>query len=68
LDLSDVKTLDDALQNMDCIVIITAHQEFKKITPEKIKENDIKVVIDGRNVLDSNNIKRLGIIYEGIGR
>ncbi|MCK4364520.1 MAG: nucleotide sugar dehydrogenase [Thermoplasmatales archaeon] len=67
-DLSDVKTLDDALRNMDCIVIITAHEEFKRITPEKIKENGIKVVIDGRNVLDSNNIKRLGIIYEGIGR
>lgn len=68
LDLSTVKTLDDALQNMDCIVIITAHEEFKKITPEKIKENGIKVVIDGRNVLDSKNIKKLGIIYEGIGR
>ena len=67
-DLSDVKTLDDALGNVDCIVVITAHEEFKEITPEKIKENGIKVVIDGRNVLDSKNIKKLGIIYEGIGR
>jgi len=34
----------------------------------ELKKNDIKVVIDGRNCLDKEKIKGLGIIYKGIGR
>jgi len=68
LDLSNVKTLKEALHKKDCLVIVTSHKEFKKINPETIKENGIKVVVDGRNILDKNKIKQLGIVYEGIGR
>jgi nucleotide sugar dehydrogenase len=68
LDLSNVKTLKEALNKKDCLIVITAHDEFRKVTPERIKENRIKVVIDGRNIMDKDGIKKLGIIYEGIGR
>jgi nucleotide sugar dehydrogenase len=68
LDLSNVDTLENALHEKDCVVIVTAHKRFKKITPEKIIKNNIKVVVDGRNILDKNKISKLGIIYEGIGR
>jgi len=34
----------------------------------KLKENNIKIVIDGRNCLDKEKIKSLGIAYHGIGR
>lgn len=67
-DLSNVNSLEDALHKKDCLVIVTAHKEFREISPEKIKENEIKVVVDGRNILDKNELKKLGIIYEGIGR
>ena len=33
-----------------------------------LKENNIKIVIDGRNCLDKEKIKSLGIAYHGIGR
>jgi len=68
LEESSVDSLEKALQNKDCIVIVTAHKEFLKITSENLREHKIKVVVDGRNILDKNEIKKLGIIYEGIGR
>jgi len=64
---STVKNLNEAL-NSECIVIATDHQEFKNIKPEEIKEKGIKVVIDGKNCLDKQGIKALGIVYKGIGR
>jgi len=65
--LSTVNNLDDAL-NSECIVIVTAHDEFKKMDIEKLKQKGVKVVIDGRNCLDKDKIKNNGIIYKGIGR
>jgi len=64
---STVDNLDEAL-NAECIVIATDHPEFKSIKPEEIKKRGIKVVIDGKNCLDKQGIKALGIVYKGIGR
>ena len=66
--MSTSKTLDETLKDQDCIVIITNHLEFKKLKPEELKKKNIKVVVDGRNILDKEKIMDLGIIYEGIGR
>jgi len=64
---SNVKDLDELLQKGDFIVLVTDHNEFKNIE-DKLKENNIKIVIDGRNFLDKEKIKSLGIAYHGIGR
>jgi len=64
---STVKTLEDALKS-ECLVIATAHKEFLEISYEELKKNGIKVVVDGRNCLDKEKIKSLGIVYKGIGR
>jgi len=68
LDKSDVQKLDDAISKSDCIVLITDHPEFKKINAEILKKNKVKVVIDGRNFLDKEQIIEKNIIYKGIGR
>ncbi len=65
--LSTVSSLAEALCS-ECIVLVTAHDEFKKINIEKLKQNEVKVIIDGRNCLDKNKIRNEGIIYKGIGR
>jgi nucleotide sugar dehydrogenase len=65
---STVKDLDELLKNSDYIVLVTDHKEFKAMDIKKLMENDIKVVIDGRNCLDKEKIKSLGILYHGIGR
>ena len=55
-------------EKSECIVVVTDHPEFKQIKPDLLKEKGIRVVVDGRNILDKEKIKSLGIIYEGIGR
>ncbi|RLF43349.1 MAG: UDP-N-acetyl-D-glucosamine dehydrogenase [Thermoplasmata archaeon] len=65
---STAENLDQALEKCECIVIATDHPEFKQIKPELLKEKGVKVVVDGRNILDKEKIKSLGIVYKGIGR
>lgn len=66
--LSTVKNIDELLEKSEAIVLTTDHKEFKQIPPEKFKEYGIKIIIDGKNCLDKQAIKNLGILYRGIGR
>ncbi len=65
---SNVKDIDELLKKSDYIILAAAHNEFKNLDLNKLKENGIKVVIDGRNCWDKEKIKSLGIQYHGIGR
>jgi UDP-N-acetyl-D-mannosaminuronate dehydrogenase len=65
---STVKNLEELLEKSDAIVLVTDHTEFKEINPEEFKKHDIKVIIDGKNCLNKDAIKNLGIVYKGIGR
>ncbi|HEX4956845.1 MAG TPA: UDP-glucose/GDP-mannose dehydrogenase family protein [Lacibacter sp.] len=59
----------DALQDADALIIATEWSEFR--TPEFEKMSALlktKVVFDGRNVYDSNQMKELGYHYESVGR
>ncbi len=66
-EMSDLKCLEDAL-NCECIVIVTDHEEFKNLDLNLVKKKGIKVIIDGRNILDKEKVKEMGIVYRGIGR
>lgn len=65
---STAKTLEECLEKSEAVILVTDHNEFKSITPETFKKFGIKVIIDGKNCLDKDSIKNLGIIYKGIGR
>ncbi len=53
----------------DAIVILTEWNEYRGIDLEKIKSNmKGRLIIDGRNVLDINQVMKYGFVYEGIGR
>lgn len=64
-DKSDAKDLRSALRGADAVILATNHREFMDID---FKAYKIKVVIDGKNSLDPNVIKKAGIVYRGIGR
>jgi len=66
--MSNVGNFDELMQKSDCIILVTDHNEFKNMDLDKLKENNIKVIIDGRNCLDNGKIKSMGIAYHGIGR
>lgn len=67
-DRSNVKSLNELLKKSQALVLVTDHNEFKNIDPKIFKKSGIKVIIDGKNCLDKETIKKLGIIYRGIGR
>lgn len=67
-DLSNVSSLDELLDKSYAIVVATDHNEFRHINSELLKKYDIKIVIDGKNCLDKEEIKLNGIYYKGIGR
>ncbi len=66
-EMSNFKTLDEALC-CECIVIVTDHDELKNLDLNLVKERGVKVIIDGRNILDKEKVKELGIVYKGIGK
>jgi nucleotide sugar dehydrogenase len=65
---SNVKNLEEILKKSEAIILATDHNEFKNISPATFKKFAVKVIIDGKNCLDKTAIKKLGIIYKGIGR
>jgi UDP-N-acetyl-D-glucosamine dehydrogenase len=67
-DMSNVKSLDEALDKCDAVVVATAHKRFGDLTKEIGKRKNIKVVVDGMNKLDKEEIEKEGKIYRGIGK
>ncbi len=65
---STVKTLEEALKKVDAIIIVTAHNEFKVLTPEDLRRHNISIIIDGRNCLNKEAFVKAKITYRGIGR
>ena len=59
----------DALNNCDALIIATEWGEFRTPDFEKMTERmRNKVIFDGRNVFDLEQMKELGFYYESIGR
>jgi UDPglucose 6-dehydrogenase len=58
-----------AAKDSDCIVVATEWNEFKELDFKKIRKLMRQpVVIDGRNIYDPSEMKKLGFRYVGIGR
>jgi UDPglucose 6-dehydrogenase len=63
------ETLEEAVKNSDCLVIMTEWDEFKHLNlPEMKKVMHSLNIVDGRNLLDKSLIKELGFHYIGMGR
>ncbi|MCA9486658.1 nucleotide sugar dehydrogenase [Candidatus Woesearchaeota archaeon] len=56
--------LDRILEECVAVVIAADHNEFKQIRDW----GNVRLVVDGRNCLDKEEIKAKGILYKGIGR
>ncbi len=62
------KDMDSSLDGSRAVILATAHDEFKENLPQILETKKIKIIVDGRNCLDEKAIKKMGIIYKGIGR
>jgi UDP-N-acetyl-D-mannosaminuronic acid dehydrogenase len=56
------------IKDVDAVVIMTGHNIYKNLTPEKISYEKGIVIVDGRNVIDPHEFINKGFIYKGIGR
>jgi UDPglucose 6-dehydrogenase len=59
----------EALQNASALIIATEWSEFRTPDFERMeKEIKYKIIFDGRNLFDVNNMRKLDFHYESIGR
>ncbi|MGM7719610.1 nucleotide sugar dehydrogenase [Metabacillus sp. Hm71] len=56
---------DEMVKNIDIIILQAFHDEYRELKFENF--SNCKLIIDGRNVLNKNEIEKLGIEYKGIG-
>jgi nucleotide sugar dehydrogenase len=64
---SEAASLPEALRRCSIAVLCTAHDEFLGIEDE-LAAAGVRLVIDGRNVLDRERLEALGVAYRGVGR
>jgi nucleotide sugar dehydrogenase len=64
------KSLNEALEGTDCIMIITGHDQFKRLNLKKLKVL-MKVpaaIVDFEGILEPDEVEKEGFIYRGLGR
>ncbi len=66
-----LKSIEEAVKDADAVIVLTGHNEYKKLTADALKVMTGKehpVIIDGRNIIDPDTFLNAGWIYRGIGR
>ncbi|WP_372367402.1 UDP-glucose/GDP-mannose dehydrogenase family protein [Candidatus Uabimicrobium sp. HlEnr_7] len=70
--LMEVELYDNqykATENADCLIILTEWDEFKTLNFEVLKQKmNQHIIIDGRNIYNSQELEKQGFIYESVGR
>jgi len=62
------ENIDDILSEMDAIVIVTGHNEFKNIEISSFKKMKNPILIDTSRIFDPASVKHHNIIFRGLGR
>ena len=66
--ISIAESLDSAVEDSDCLIIMTEWDEFKSLDLESIYQKmRMPVIIDTRNILDEKVARDIGFLYMGIG-
>ena len=62
------KSMNECLTGSDCCLLVTEWDEFKSITPNKLKSlMHVPAIVDGRRLLDPNQFKENNIKFSAIG-
>ncbi|MDI6904191.1 MAG: nucleotide sugar dehydrogenase [Candidatus Bathyarchaeia archaeon] len=64
------KTLTDAMESVDCIVILTGHNRFKRLNLKKLRimAKMPAAIVDFEGVITPEKVEMEGFIYRGLGR
>ena len=70
--LPGIQLYDDLLEAVsgaDAAVIVTEWNELREIPRSEVRNAmKLPLIVDGRNLLDPETVRRAGFVYEGIGR
>jgi nucleotide sugar dehydrogenase len=64
------KTLAEVVERADCIIVVTAHDQFKHVNLRKMKLT-MKMpaaIVDLEGVTEPSKIEKEGFVYRGLGR
>jgi UDPglucose 6-dehydrogenase len=62
-------TVEEAVSDADAAVIVTEWDELRDLaTPDLRRAMRTPLIVDGRNFLDPEAVRRAGFAYEGVGR
>jgi len=67
-DLKVEDNLENILPKMDAAVILTGHNDFKKIAISSFSKMKSPILIDTRGIIDPISAKKEKIIFRGLGR
>ena len=62
------KNIEDIIHKMDATIIVTAHDEFKKLDISLFKQMKHPILIDTRGIIDPLSAKETKLIFRGLGR
>jgi UDPglucose 6-dehydrogenase len=63
------ETIEDAVSGADAAVIVTEWDELEGLASEATRSAMRNpLIVDGRNMLDPNDVRAAGFTYEAIGR
>jgi UDPglucose 6-dehydrogenase len=63
------KDVNEAATDAELLIILTEWNEFKQLNLSKIKAlMKSPIILDGRNIYNPLEVKRLGFVYQGVGR
>ena len=64
------KSLTEAVEGSDCIVIVAQHDQFKRLNLAKLKLMMRKpgAIIDLVGIVEPDKVEKEGFIYRGLGR
>jgi UDPglucose 6-dehydrogenase len=67
--VSFVKDVYEVAKDADLLIVLTEWNEFKEMDMSKIKKAmKTSNIIDGRNIYDAEEMRKLGFTYVGVGR
>ena len=64
------KSLTEALEGVDCILILTGHDQFKRLNLNKLRAlmKMPAAIVDLEGIIEPNKVEKEGFIYRGLGR
>lgn len=59
----------EVAKDADILIVMTEWNEFQQLDLQKVKQiMKTAVILDGRNIYDPQKVRRIGFVYQGIGR